>query len=271
MQPGTSRFFTGFVRDLTERQTTEQRLHELQGELVHISRLTALGEMSSALAHELNQPLSAIANYLNGAQRLLQNPSEGTADKVRDALGKAVEQALRCGDIIRRLREFVARGETEKHVESVAKLVEEASALALVGARQLGVRVVFDLNKRVDLVLVDKVQIQQVVLNLIRNAVEAMTGGDRRELTVSSLPAPGGMVQISITDTGPGLAPEVAEKLFQPFVTTKVNGMGVGLSICRTIIEAHGGQIWAEPNPGGGTAFRLTVPKASAEEMAYAR
>ena len=265
MQPGASRFFTGFVRDLTERQTTEQRLHELQGELVHISRLTALGEMSSALAHELNQPLSAIANYLNGAQRLLQRPSEETSEKVRDALAKAVEQALRCGDIIRRLREFVARGETEKHVESVAKLVEEASALALVGARQLGVRVAFDLNKRVDLVLVDKVQIQQVVLNLIRNAVEAMTGGDRRELTVSSLPAPGGMVQISIVDTGPGLAPEIAERLFQPFVTTKANGMGVGLSICRTIIEAHGGRISATATEGQGATFSFTLPVVDAQ------
>ncbi len=271
MQAGSGgRFFTGFVRDLTERQTTEQRLHELQGELVHISRLTALGEMSSALAHELNQPLSAIANYLNGAQRLLQRPGVDNSEKVREALAKAVEQALRCGDIIRRLREFVARGETEKHVESVAKLVEEASALALVGARQLGVRVVFDLNKRADLVLVDKVQIQQVVLNLIRNAVEALAGCERRELTIASAPAAGGLVQISIIDTGPGIAPEVAERLFQPFVTTKESGMGVGLSICRTIVEAQGGQIWTEPNPGGGTVFRLTVPKASAEEMANA-
>ena len=271
MKPGPGgRFFTGFVRDLTERQSTDARLHELQGELVHISRLTALGEMSSALAHELNQPLSAIANYLNGAQRLLRQPGEGTDEKVREALAKAVEQALRCGDIIRRLREFVSRGETEKRVESVAKLVEEASALALVGARQLGVRVVFDLSKRADLVLVDKVQIQQVVLNLIRNAVEALTGGDRRELTIASAPAAGGMVQISVIDTGPGIAPEVAERLFQPFVTTKASGMGVGLSICRTIVEAQGGQIWTEPNPGGGTVFRLTVPKASAEELAHA-
>ena len=270
MRSGDTRYFTGFVRDLTERQVTEQRLHELQGELVHISRLTALGEMSSALAHELNQPLSAIANYLNGAQRLLQRSPDADNDRVREALGKAVEQALRCGDIIRRLREFVSRGETEKHVESVAKLVEEASALALVGARQLGVRVVFDLNKRADQVLVDKVQIQQVILNLIRNAVEAMAGGERRELTISSAPTSGGLVQISVTDTGPGLAPEVADRLFQPFVTTKETGMGVGLSICRTIIEAQGGQIWTEPNPGGGTVFRLTVPRASAEEIAHA-
>ena len=271
MRSGDARFFTGFVRDLTERQHAEQRLQDLQSELIHISRLTALGEMSSALAHELNQPLSAIANYLNGVQRLLANEPDATSRKVREALAKAVEQALRSGDIIRRLREFVARGETQQRVESVAKLVEEACALALVGARQLGVRVSFDLDQRVDRVLVDKVQIQQVLLNLIRNALEAMADEPRRELLVTSMKTGGAMVQISIIDTGPGLAPEVVERLFQPFVTTKQAGMGVGLSICRTIVEAHGGQIWAEPNAGGGTAFRLTVPEASAQEVAHAR
>lgn len=271
MQSGASRFFTGFVRDLSERQLTEQRLHELQSELVHVSRLTALGEMSSALAHELNQPLSAIANYLTGAKRLLARQPDATSQRVRVALDKAVAQALRSGDIIRRLREFVARGETSQRPESVAKLVEEASALALVGARQLGIRVVFDLNERVDQVLVNKVQIQQVALNLIRNAVEAMADSPRRELTVSSVPAPDGMVDISVADTGPGIAEEVAAKLFQPFNTTKAQGMGVGLSICRTIVEAHGGRIWAEPNPGGGTVFHLTVAEATEEELAHVR
>ena len=269
MHSADSRFFTGFVRDLTERQSAEARLQELQAELVHISRLTALGEMSSALAHELNQPLSAIANYLNGVQRILADDPSATSQKVRGALAKAVEQALRSGDIIRRLREFVSRGETEQRAESVAKLVEEASALALVGARQLGVRVNFELDQDSDYVLVDKIQIQQVVLNLVRNAVEAMSDSPRRELVIASRAAPGKMVDISIADTGPGLAAEIAERLFQPFVTTKPQGMGVGLSICRTIVEAHGGKIWAEPNPGGGTVFHLTVRRASAQEMAH--
>ena len=270
MRSGDSRFFTGFIRDLTERQSAEQRLQELQSELVHISRLTALGEMSSALAHELNQPLSAIANYLNGVQRLLADDPSSTSQKVRDALAKAVEQALRSGDIIHRLREFVSRGETIQQVENVAKLVEEASALALVGARQLGVRVVFDLDKAADFVLVDKVQIQQVLLNLIRNAVEAMSESSRRELTVASRAVRGRMVDISIADTDPGLAPEVTERLFQPFVTTKPKGMGVGLSICRTIVEAHGGKIWVEPHAGGGAVFHVTVRRASAREVAHA-
>lgn len=266
MKSGKARFFTGFIRDLTERQQSEQRLQELQSELVHISRLTALGEMSSALAHELNQPLAAISNYLTGVQRLLKDQPDALSEKVRMGVSKAVEQALRSGDIIRRLREFVARGETAQRMESVVKLVEEASALALVGARQLGVRVLFNLDRNADAVLVDKVQIQQVLLNLIRNAVEAMAGSERKELTLSSSQV-GDLVEIRVSDTGSGISEEVAARLFQPFVTTKSQGMGVGLSICRTILEAHGGQIWSSPNPGGGTIFHLTVPIASASEL----
>jgi two-component system sensor kinase FixL len=271
MKSGKDRFFTGFIRDLTERQQSEQRLQELQSELVHISRLTALGEMSSALAHELNQPLSAISNYLSGVQRVLKDQPDAVSQKVHDGVAKAVEQALRSGDIIRRLREFVSRGETAQRVESVVKMVEESSALALVGARQLGVRVLFELDRDADLVLADKVQIQQVLLNLIRNAVEAMAGCERKVLTLSSAAAGGDMVEIRVADTGSGISDEVAERLFQPFVTTKSQGMGVGLSICRTILEAQGGQIWADPNPGGGTVFHLTVPLASADELAHAQ
>jgi two-component system sensor kinase FixL len=264
------RFFTGFVRDLTERQQTEARLQELQSELVHISRLTALGEMASALAHELNQPLSAIANYLKGSRRLLARVvSADTRLQSRDeALDKAAEQARRAGEIIRRLRAFVARGETEHRVESLSKLIEEASALALVGAKEAGVRVRFALDQRADFVLVDKVQVQQVLINLMRNAIEAMAAEPRRELIVASAPQEDDMVMISVTDTGSGLGERMQAQLFQPFVTTKAQGMGIGLSISRTIIEAHGGRIWAEPNPGGGTVFHLTLPAATAEELA---
>ncbi len=186
MRTGTQHFFTGFIRDLTERQQTEARLQELQAELVHVSRLTAMGEMASALAHELNQPLSAIANYMKGSRRLLENNADERAGQVRDAMDKAADQALRAGQIIRRLRDFVARGESERRVEDVKKLVEEASALALVGAKDKGVRVRFEFAPRVDFVLADKVQIQQVLLNLMRNAIEAMEGGERRELVVST-------------------------------------------------------------------------------------
>jgi two-component system sensor kinase FixL len=267
MRSGDKRYFTGFIRDLTERQETEARLQELQSELVHISRLTAMGEMASTLAHELNQPLSAIANYLKGSRRLIDNNVEDMPGKVRDAIDKAGEQALRAGQIIRRLRDFVARGESERGVENLVKLIEEAGALAMVGAKERDVRVRFNFDPRVDLVLADKVQIQQVILNLIRNAIEAMETSERRELVVSTELEEGGMVVVSVADTGPGIAPEVASQLFQPFITTKRTGMGVGLSISRTIIEAHGGRIWVEPRPGGGAAFHFTMRTVSKEDL----
>jgi two-component system sensor kinase FixL len=267
MKSRDRRYFTGFIRDLSERQKTEARLQELQSELVHISRLTAMGEMASTLAHELNQPLSAIANYLKGSRRLLEGSTDSNAATVRDAVDKAAAQALRAGDIIRRLRDFVARGENERSVEQARKLIEEASALALVGAKNLGVRARFNFDPAVDFVLVDKIQIQQVLLNLMRNAIEAMEGMERRELTISVQAADAGMAMISVGDTGPGIAPDIADRLFQPFATTKPAGMGVGLSICRTIIEAHGGQIWAEPNPGGGAVFHFTLRRVTGEDI----
>jgi len=259
MKSGDQRFFTGFIRDLTERQQTEARLQELQSELVHISRLTAMGEMASTLAHELNQPLSAIANYLKGSRRLLEGSSDDNSAAMRDALDKAADQAIRAGQIIRRLRDFVARGENERRVESITKLVEEASALALVGVKDRGIRVQFQFNPETDLVIADRVQVQQVLLNLIRNAMDAMETSQTRDLVVAIAPADSGQVRISVTDSGSGIAPEIAEQLFQPFITTKRQGMGVGLSISRAIVEAHNGRIWAEPNPTGGTSFHFTL------------
>jgi two-component system sensor kinase FixL len=254
------RVFTGFVRDLTERQRTQDRLQELQAELLHVSRLSAMGQMAATLAHELNQPLTAVVNYFQASRRLLAGEPPDLA-RLAEAVERGAEQALRAGQIIRRLRDFVARGETDKHVENVAKLVEEASALALVGAKEHGVKVRFNLKAQANYVLVDKIQIQQVLLNLMRNAIEAMEGSDRRELELATT-GRGEFVEFSVADTGPGLAPEVAGQLFQPFVSTKHQGMGVGLSICRTIVESHGGRLWTTPNPGGGTVFRFTVASA---------
>jgi two-component system, LuxR family, sensor kinase FixL len=266
MRSSNQRFFTGFIRDLTERQQTEARLQELQAELVHISRLTAMGEMAQALAHELNQPLSAIANYMRGSRRLLEGRTDEESALIRGALEKAADQSMRAGQIIRRLRDFVARGESDRRVESLSKLVEEASALALVGAKEHRVQVRFRFDPSADLVLADKVQIQQVVLNLIRNAIEAMESSERRDLTVSSEPH-GDFVVVRVADSGSGISEEVAAHLFQPFITSKAQGMGVGLSISRTIVEAHGGQITAEANPGGGTIFRFTLRTVSKEEL----
>jgi len=183
-------------------------------------------------------------------------------------MDKAGEQALRAGQIIRRLRDFVARGESEKRVEGLTKMVEEASALALVGAKEHGLNVRFQYDPNTDLVLADKVQIQQVLLNLMRNAIDAMTDSPRRDLSLTTQARQDGNVLISVADTGPGIPEEVSTQLFQPFVTTKRHGMGVGLSISRTIVEAHGGQIWVDPTPGGGATFRFTLRAVTREEAA---
>jgi two-component system sensor kinase FixL len=272
MRSGDHRFFTGFVRDLTEQQRTERQLQELQTELARLSRLTAMGEMASTLAHEINQPLSAITNYLQGCNRLLEPIDHPNAKMVREAMAETTKQTLRAGQIIRQLREFVTHGETEKHPENVNKLVEEASALGLVGAKDEGVKCMFRCDDQLAPVMVEKVQIQQVLLNLMRNAIEAMEGCEHKELVVATVAADAGkdgkgkdMVEISVADTGSGISEVIAERLFQPFVTTKPAGMGVGLSISKRIIEAHGGRIWAEPNPGGGTVFRFTLKKAASE------
>ncbi|HLZ75662.1 PAS domain S-box protein [Phenylobacterium sp.] len=268
MRSGERRFFTGFVRDLTERQAAERRFQDVQAELAHVSRLSAMGEMASALAHELNQPLSATANYIQGSLRLLKEEPVDRA-VVTEALTVAGEQMFRAGDIIRRLRDFVSKGETERQIENLPQLLEEAGALAMVGAKDRGVRLIYDIAPTVGLVMVDKVQIQQVVLNLMRNGVEAMAGTPAPELTVSAAEAADDMVMVSVRDTGTGLSPEVAGQLFQPFVTTKQHGMGVGLSISRTIVEAHGGRIWAEGEPGKGTTFHFTVRAVHEQEMAH--
>ncbi|WP_338834285.1 CHASE3 domain-containing protein [Bradyrhizobium septentrionale] len=253
------RQFIGFVRDLTQRQEGERLLHEMQSELLHVSRLGSMGEMAAALAHELNQPLAAMTNYLQGARRLLESGPEKNAKTLMVALEKAAEQSLRAGQVIKRLREFVARGETEKNVASLKKMIEDATALALVAAKDRSVQISLQLDPAADLVLVDQIQIQQVLLNLLRNAIEAMRSEPRRELTISAKSTGDGMVMVSVADSGAGITPEIAPRLFQPFATTKPQGMGIGLSLCRTIIESHGGQIRAEANPLGGTIFHFTV------------
>lgn len=266
VRSGGQRLFTGFIRDLTERESAERRLRDMQSELTHVSRLTALGEMASALAHELNQPLSAIANYVKGSERLLASEPADKA-KIQGALSSAAEQALRAGQIIRRLRDFVAKGESERRIESLPKLLEEAGALAMIGATERGVRMRIEVSREVDLVLADRVQVQQVVLNLMRNAIDAMEHSPVRELLVAAAATRDDMVEVTVMDTGPGIAPEIADHLFQPFMTTKATGMGIGLSISRTIVESHGGRIWTEARKEGGTAFHFTLRAVREEEL----
>jgi two-component system sensor kinase FixL len=264
MKSATGRFFTGFIRDLTEREESAARLQEVQGELARLARLNELGEMASMLAHELNQPLAAIANYTQGCVRFLNDLDDAAAERIRDALEEAAKQSLRAGGIIRHLREFVTRGETETNVETMRTLIEEAGALALVGSREQGMRTVFEFAPEGAEVLVDRVQIQQVLINLMRNAIEAMRESERRELIVRTAVEDGGVV-VEVADTGPGVSNEVAERLFQPFVTSKASGMGIGLSISKRIIEAHGGEISVSRNDNGGATFRFSLPMADKE------
>jgi two-component system, LuxR family, sensor kinase FixL len=263
---GGERVFTGFVRDLTEKLAQEERVSELRSNLVHAARVSAMGTMASTLAHELNQPITAIANYMEAIRDLLAAPKMDDMPMIRDALADAANEAIRAGQIVRRLREFVARGDLEKSVEDLPRLIEEASELALLGARERGVTVRFDLDPTANHVLVDRVQTQQVLMNLMRNAVEAMESAPVRELVVTTRNDEPGFVRVTIADTGHGVSPDVAEGLFRAFNSTKASGMGLGLSICRTIVEASGGRIWMEPREGGGTLFHFTLVKVEPEE-----
>jgi two-component system sensor kinase FixL len=256
------RVFTGFIRDLTERQLAESRMQELQSELLHVSRLSDVGQMASALAHELNQPLAAIVNYVQAMRRLLHASNLQVPARVVETMDKTVAQAARAGEIIQHLRGFIRKGESERHSEELNKVVEEATALGLVGAKESGIKVRVELSPAAMPVFIDKVQIQQVVFNLIRNSVEALPESDLRELSVSTARGDDGQALVVVSDTGPGLAQKVIDQLFQPFVTTKEKGMGLGLSICRSIVESHGGRLWATPNPVKGVAFQFTLPIA---------
>ncbi len=260
MRRGDLIYFTGFIRDLTEREQSAAMLDQARGELARLARLNELGEMASTLAHELNQPLSAIANYVQGSRRMLDRLEGEVPPTLRGALDETAKQALRAGDIIRHLREFVTRGDTDKAPEDVKHLIEEAGALALVGSRERGIKSVFEFSDAEGRVLADRVQIQQVLINLMRNAMEAMKDSELKELTVRTRPTSNGSMEVEVEDTGPGIAEDIAPNLFQPFVTSKANGMGIGLSISRRIIESHGGELTAARNQAGGATFTFSLP-----------
>lgn len=265
MRSGDDIFFTGFIRDLTEREESAARLEEVQGELARLARLNEMGEMASTLAHELNQPLSAIANYLHGCSKLLEDMDGVVAARMKDALDEAAGQSLRAGQIIRHLREFVTKGETEKSPQNIRVLVKEAGALALVGAREKGVRSVFEFGPGAELVMADRIQVQQVLTNLMRNALEAMKDSRVKEITVRTIRSGTHEVAVEVEDTGPGIAEEIASQLFKPFTTTKPGGMGIGLSISKRIVEAHGGTMEVLAGKTGGARFRFTLPDYSEE------
>lgn len=247
------------LRGLQRARAYAQRLSETQSRLIQVSRLNAAGEMAGSLAHELNQPLTAIGNYLNAAEQLLER--QGGDSKVIELVRKAASQSVRAGQIVARVRGAVERGEIEATEEQLSSLVQEAVDVAVAGVAREGVAIRYEFDRTADCVVADRIQVQQVILNLVRNAVEAMESCSRRELRIGSEPADGGFLKVHVADTGPGVTPEVAERLFQPFVSGKAGGMGVGLSISRSIIEAHGGRLWMVPNPDGGATFLFSLPR----------
>jgi len=261
MQVTGRRLFTGFVRDLTEQQNTERRLQDMHVQLLHASRLSTMGRMASTLAHEINQPLTAIGNYIRAAQQLLESDRPEQRRRGLEALTRSAAQTVRAGAIIQRLRDFVTRGETERRTENLNKVIEDASALALVGGGEYGIQVEFDLDPALPPVLIDKVQIQQVVLNIVRNALEVLQHCEQRNIMIRSrFRSAERVAEVSVRDTGPGLPPSVESRIFQPFVSTKPHGMGLGLSICREIVESHGGHLLARSTPGEGTTFWFVLP-----------
>lgn len=261
------RLFTGFIQDLTERRDFEARVEQLQSELIHVSRLSAMGTMASTLAHELNQPLTAIASYGEAAAAILEGPDEPDKEMLREIVSDMAQQSLRAGGIVRRLREFVSKGDLAKSIEDLPKVIEEAAALALVGSKERGVTTHFTFAPDATPVLIDRVQIQQVLINLLRNAVEALEGQETRQLTVTTALSGPGIVQVSVADTGRGIAPQVRAHLFEAFNSSKDSGMGLGLSICRTIVEAHGGRIRAVDRDEGGTEFQFTLMRPEVSEV----
>ncbi|MBY9067203.1 PAS domain S-box protein [Hyphomonas sp. WL0036] len=259
---GDRYLFTAFIRDLTEQQRAELRMQEMQSELVHFSRLSAVGTMASALAHELNQPLTAVANYLEASRDLLDSPDPETREILREALTEAARQAVRAGEIVRKLRSYVSRGEVDARPLTLGPLLADAIALSKLSRDLADIPIKLDLDEGADNVLGDPIQIQQVVINLIRNAMDALTNTQDARINISVYAAEEpGYVAIEVCDNGPGLTAELRENIFKPFSTTKSQGMGLGLSICQTIVEAHGGVIRANSPPEGGTCFRFTLRK----------
>jgi two-component system sensor kinase FixL len=257
---GRRRYFVGVVRDLSTVRAAERRSDELQAHLTQVWSLNSMGEMASVLAHELNQPLSAVANYLRAARTLIAN-LEVDDDDLIDAVSRAGDQAVRAGEIIRTMRDLATRGGTEQKAESLSGILAEIEFIIGLMIRDAGARVFYDLFQGPDTVLADRIQIQQLVVNLVRNAIDAVSKFPNREIKISTRPDADGKILTTVEDSGPGVDIAVMGRVFQPLASTKPTGMGLGLSICRAIVENHGGRIWVEQSPLGGAAFSFVLAR----------
>ena len=264
VQTPTTLLRTMVVRDLTSMQEAERRSEELRAQLTQVWSLNSMGEMASVLAHELNQPLSAVANYLRAARNLIAR-MELEDDDLIDAVARAGDQAVRAGEIIRTMRDLATRGGTLQKVESLSAIVGEVDFIISLMARDAGVRLFYDLYKGDDTVMADRIQIQQLVVNLARNAIEAVTKYPNRQVNISTRPDADGGLLTTVEDSGPGIDESVAGRLFQPLASTKPEGMGLGLSISSAIVENHRGRIWVEPSRLGGAAFCFVLARAGSD------
>ena len=253
-------------RNLRVLIAERERLQALQSNLFYAARLSAIGELAGTLAHELNQPLAAATNFVKAARRMFASGERDKVETVPELIDEAAGQVLHAGEIVRRLRDLVGAGETERRVESIATIIEELSALALAELKPNGVQIRFRFDPNAEHVLADRTQIQQVLVNLMRNSIEAMAESKRRELDIATALLDDETVEVAVMDSGPGLARELTGRIFQPFVSTKPTGMGLGLSICRSIVKAHGGRLTSEANPGGGAVFRFTLDAIPRED-----
>jgi signal transduction histidine kinase len=244
-----------------QRQEIERALQRVQADLIHVSRINAMGTIASTLAHEINQPLTAVSNYLRGSVRLLDRDSSPHLALVKDGLKSAEEATDRVADIVRRIRALVFRGEVETKPHDLENIITKAIQLGLASTDEAELAYSVEIEPRAHWVHVDSVQIQQVLTNLVRNASQAMADSPRREIQIKAEAISGSQVQLSVSDSGPGISAAMQDTLFTSFQTDKPEGMGIGLSVSRTIIEAHGGQIWTESSPGGGATFLMTLPR----------
>ena len=267
---GTKHVFTGFIRDADDRAKAETRARDFQFRLERVARIQMLGEMSAALAHEINQPLTAITNFAEAAKRSLGEDAPDL-DEIAKQVAAIANQSIRAGEIIRRMRKLVDRGQADIRAEDINDIILEAVRVGRMTVSTTGPHVNLDLGHDLPKVMADRIQIQQVILNLMRNALEAVSGdheltiASRRGDTSSQITLRAGLrddeVHVCVHDTGPGIPQHLLDRLFEPLVTTKATGLGIGLAICRTIIEAHGGRIWAE-NSKDGASFHFTLPMA---------